>query len=393
MRIGLYGIYGTYNFGCEAIVRGTQRFIRDIYPNSQIVYFSYSYDYDRIALADTDIQIVPVKLKKNIFKRCINKLLDYFNYDKRLFLFKKDIFKDVDLIFSIGGDIYTIPEVLRNRHSYKYYNPLVDFCNRCNKPVVVYGASVGPWGNYKKAIDYYCNNLVKYKAILCREKETLEYLKGFAFNNVVFFPDPAFLLGGGEEDNREYIGINLSPLSLKELYGEVSEIRLIQIATVIDRIIEKFNMPVMFIPHVLSADNEDNDLHIMGKIKGLMRFQDRVIFSDSSNGFLGTKKCIRKCHVVVAARMHCAINAIEENIPTIFLTYSQKSIGMCDYVYRTKKWVLDLKDIEEKLIPLLSDMMNRKEEIKKQLSLQNNRIKLDYSENILKVKKMLHSIM
>lgn len=32
MNIGLYGIYGVYNFGCEAIVRGTVQFIERVYP-------------------------------------------------------------------------------------------------------------------------------------------------------------------------------------------------------------------------------------------------------------------------------------------------------------------------------------------------------------------------
>jgi polysaccharide pyruvyl transferase WcaK-like protein len=52
MKVGLYGILGVYNFGCEAIVRGAYNFIRTVYPESEIVYFSYSPEFDKRALAD-----------------------------------------------------------------------------------------------------------------------------------------------------------------------------------------------------------------------------------------------------------------------------------------------------------------------------------------------------
>ena len=52
MRIGLYGILGVYNFGCEAIVRGACQLIQRLYPEAQIIYFTYSYDYDKEALQD-----------------------------------------------------------------------------------------------------------------------------------------------------------------------------------------------------------------------------------------------------------------------------------------------------------------------------------------------------
>lgn len=86
------------------------------------------------------------------------------------------IIDSVDVIVSIGGDIYTIPQVARERHKYSYYNPLVDFCERAirkGKEVIVYGASVGPWGKYKKAIDYNIQALSKYKMIFCREETSI----------------------------------------------------------------------------------------------------------------------------------------------------------------------------------------------------------------------------
>ena len=67
MKVGLYGIRGVYNFGCEAIVRGVYQFINSIYPESEIIYFSYSADFDKAALADLNIEIRPIIFNKDIY--------------------------------------------------------------------------------------------------------------------------------------------------------------------------------------------------------------------------------------------------------------------------------------------------------------------------------------
>ena len=72
---------------------------------------------------------------------------------------------------------------------------------------------------------------------------------------------------------------------------------------------------------------------------------------------------MRECKIVISARMHCAINAVCENIPTIFLSYSQKSIGMCQYVYGTKEWVVPINNAEIELIPKIELMMLKNLEI------------------------------
>lgn len=393
MNIGLYGILGTYNFGCEAIVRGAKKFIDDLYPGADVFYFSYSYEYDRKALSDLDVTVVPVIETNSLTKKCINKCLRVLHSTKRIpVIDEKNMLKSIDLILSIGGDIYTIPEVLRRNKRYEYYNSLVEFCERSNLPVIVYGASVGPWGDYCKAIDYYRNHMMKYNLILCREKESVNYLAELGFNNVLFFPDPAFQLGEGVNYKGEYIGINLSPLSLKEIYGSYGEKQIQRFAHLLDSIYEMFLRPLMFVPHVLSKNEMDNDLEFMEIIRNHMKYKNKVTLAETQNGFLGVKEGIRNCCMVISARMHCAINALEENIPTIFLSYSQKSIGMCEYVYESKKWLVNIKNIEDELPGLIREMIASREELSVLLSEQNQRIKEDYKTNITIVKNRTNAI-
>lgn len=394
MRIGLYGIMGTYNFGCEAIVRGSCKFIQDIYPESEIIYYTYSEEYDKEALADLNITIKPIHSNKTVIKRIVNKLCRTLKINKQCLMFDhKSIIDEVDVIMSIGGDIYTIPKIIRENRKYPYYNSLVDFCDKAidrGKDVIVYGASVGPWGNYKKAVDYNVKALGKYKLIMCREEETISYLKGLGLNNTIFFPDPAFQIRIEEIQKKQYIGINLSPLSLKELYGDNDEIYIEKLAKLMDQLYEELHIQLMFIPHVLSSSKSDNDLLFMKKIHNKMIYKDNAVFADSSKGFIGLKKYISKCYVVAAARMHCAVNAIDENIPAIFLAYSQKGVGMCKYVYGNGKYLISLKNIDKELINTIKKAVEESDVLSRELEKRNDEIYQYYKSHVDSVRQILY---
>lgn len=396
MNIGLFGIYGVYNFGCEAIVRGAKKFLNDIYPDASITYYTYNYDYDKNALKDLEINIKPIKTKRNIFNRCINKICSVLNFDNRVLQFDyKEIIKDVDLIVSIGGDIYTIPKYLREREKYSYYNSLVEFCNKvveAGKQVIVYGASIGPFGNYDKAVNYYKNNLKKYKLIICREQISLNYLKNLGLENTIFFPDPAFLVKdiNKEKVNKRYIGVNLSPLSLKEIYGDCSVSHKIQLAKILKKIYNETKIDLLLIPHVISKDIDDDDLRFLNELKGLMnKAKNHVYIANTDKGFLGLKPQIRQCHMVISARMHCAVNAVVENVPTIFLSYSQKSKGMCEYIYESDKWVLDIKELNDQINVKIKEMIEKEDEISNYLNTRNIEVQKYYNENIKVIKKIM----
>lgn len=393
IRIALYGIQGVYNFGCEAIVRGAYSFVKLLYPDSEVYYYSYASKNDKKVLADLDLQIIPIEMNRNYIKRGVNKIAKTIGYNKRLLLFDiNKIINNVDMIVSIGGDIYTIPQVLREKKKYPYYNPLVDFCGKAikkGKKVIVYGASVGPWGSYRKAINYNVNALRKYKMILCREKESIEYLNNLGLKNVVFFPDPAFQIRLGKCREKRYIGVNFSPLSLKELYGSYDDAHIEMFAKLMDELYETIGINLLFIPHVLSNSELDNDLIFMKKIAKRMQHQDKVDFADFSKGFIGLKKYISQCYVVVAARMHCAVNAIDENIPAIFLSYSQKSIGMCKYIYGNDKYLINLKDIRSELIDKVTMAVQESESLSKILEVRNLEIKQYYESNLDMVRDIL----
>ena len=386
MRIGLFGIGGVYNFGCEAIVRGAVHLIRDVYPDSQIYYFSFSYNYDKRMLEDLDIHIVKVDYYDTFLKKVIRKISNIIKLQHRPFRYRyQNVLNYVDEVWSIGGDILTIPEVVRQQSNYDYYIPLVDFCDRAirkGKKVVLYGASVGPFGEKTKAEKYFINNLKKYKMILCREGISQRYLLDCGLSNVYFLPDPAFQvrLSYEGETEQNYIGVNFSPLSLEEIYGDTNEDKAIHLAKIVGNILDEFDYDILMIPHVIADSERDDDLRFQKTIIKLVdeERRNRVLIANYENGFLGIKKELSKCRMVVTARMHCAINAIVEDVPTIMLSYSQKSIGMCEYVYGNREWVLDLKNIDENLVTLMKKMDEENSKIRRDLMIRNKEIEDEY---------------
>jgi len=70
--------------------------------------------------------------------------------------------------------------------------------------------------------------------------------------------------------------------------------------------------------------------------------------------------------------MHCAINAIEAGVPTIFIAYSQKAVGMAEYVYGNKKWVIPIEKLtEDRLLALVKAQLSEKDSIKISLAERN----------------------
>ena len=398
MRIGLFGIYGVYNFGCEAIVRGTLEFLKLHEPSCQVTYYSFNYEYDLKMLNDLDIQVVKVENNNNILKKIINKLMWITKYDGCLLPYDyKKILNNSDALYFIGGDIYTIPAINREKKVYRYINSLVEFGKKATAkgiPIILYGASVGPFGDFKKAINYYKKALRSYKMIVCREEVSINYLKTLSLDNLLFSPDPAFLVENKKNNcktSAKYIGVNLSPLSLNEIYGSNNQEQIIKFSSILLKIYEEFGKDILLLPHVISNDPRDNDYEFMKKIIDTLDEKDKkhFIIADSENGFLGIKEQILNCSMVVSARMHCAINAIHENVPTIFLSYSQKSIGMCKYIYGNEKWVIDIKKVEELLLGKMKQMMIERDSIINLLTLRNEEIKKSIRNDTLVIRKEL----
>lgn len=357
-RIGLYGIGGLYNYGCEAIIRGTVRLIREVNPEARIAYFSPRADEDAVKISDLGIEVVQMPSpRRGFFLKAAGKLskLACVPFDSTGESYDT-VLDGCDVLVSIGGDIYTIPAHLREKGRYPYFNRLIklgELASERGVVEVIMGASIGPFGDFAPAVGYYVDHLRKCETIFCRERVTLDYLASIGIeSNATFLPDPAFFVEnpadlGAYEDAR-YIGVNLSPLSLRELHGGVAKEAVVELACQVQELMDITGLPALLIPHVLAPLDADNDERFM-----------RMLFEELNEGhrarcevvvptdFIDAKRYLAQCRVVVAARMHCAVNAMCVGVPTVLLSYSKKSVGMCEVVYGDTRWVVPLGDADE----------------------------------------------
>lgn len=398
--IGLFGMYGLYNYGCEAIVRGTYTLLKKAYPNSEIILYTTYPEKDKVIIEDLDVTVKPIPLKKFYqLKRIINKIFRTINIYKQLDLWNaKNVSKECDIIFSVGGDIYTIPKHLIDTNNY-HYNPIISFGEEVLKhvPFIIWGASIGPFGENKYISNYYFNHLKKVKQIFCREEKTYSYLHNNNFDNIEITSDPAFYVEVAEskQDKKrkiKKIALNLSELSIREQVGEDSCQMECKIIDAIKDICTIPDIKVVLIPHVIcETSDRDNDLIYLNRIYNFLedKYKDRVEIYTKGDGFIKTKLFLRTCDVVIAARMHCAINAICEGIPTIFLCYSQKGKGMAQFVYGNDKWAVELEDINSNLKNKVLEMMDKENNVK--LTIQNKLIEIKQNELLIveKLKELI----
>ncbi len=348
----LIGTEGVYNYGCEAIVRGTVNILKTIDPTITVTYVSYNYEDDKKRLKDCDVNIMmrPKRERKRWSRH--NILRKLFSYIKVRYIMpydSLDLIKNCDTVFSIGGDIYTLnPDNTCNLE-------LPKFLRRCQKKglrYILWGASVGKFEKNQSALNFYKKHLPKIDLIVAREPNTVEYLRSLGVvDNVHLAPDPAFFVECPQQiketKERITIGINLSPLSALYKYESIERAIVVQTGALIS-LIELMDCDVILLPHVISPNPNDNDLLYLRKIYESVpsEYQAKITLVDTDPQFIGIKSYLSRCDYVVAARMHCAINAITLSVPTLFLSYSEKAKGMAEFIYNSKDFVISLEDFE-----------------------------------------------
>lgn len=350
-RILLYGIYGVYNYGCEAIVRGTVRLLREEWPEARIQYASPRWEDDARRLAGCDVEVVPrVESPRYSLRNLARKSTDILGFrwwpvsknDQRLAA-------NNDVLLSIGGDIYTPGPSGRS-----WPRELVSFGNymkHLGKQTVIWGASVGPFPVGTKASRVMVKHLQNIDLITSREPSSTEYLRALGLKTtVVACSDPAFAVRccqtpEPQAGSRRRIGINLSPLSARCLQDKQLEQTAADQAEAISSLSRIMDADVVLVPHVHSPFYPaDDDLGYLQQVHAAIpqSMKEKIWVHKDDCGFLGAKAVLKTCDLVIAARMHCAINSISEAVPTVLLSYSEKSIGMGRHVYGNDDWVIPL---------------------------------------------------
>ena len=186
------------NRGCEAIVRSTAEILREQFGDIELLVPSLSIAKDHAQWPEADslgLKFVPAYLPPVSrywahLQRLPIPALKKAGWPFPISRWLRRTLASVDCVLSIGGDNYSLdyllPSLLMG----------IDRCAmRLGKPVVLWGASVGPFDQEPHFLPVIRCHLERMAFIAARESVTVEYLTKLGLGNrVVPVADPAFAL-------------------------------------------------------------------------------------------------------------------------------------------------------------------------------------------------------
>lgn len=381
--------HGPDNRGNEAIIRGTIKILRHYFDSPKFLvlgFYSTKKQIEEESLKETDADIIYKgastfgKLKP---ARILNRIaLSCLNDKKRSNFVYKDIIPYLErsrAVLSVGGDNY----------SFDYGKPTLftDLDNLVlskNKPIIIWGASVGPFNKDIKYENYIKEHFKKITGIFARESITMEYLSSIGvFKNVYRVADPAFLLDPIEPaddkiDKKKLngtIGLNISPLMAEFVTGgNLKEWAKIS-SDIIKETLIKNKKPICLVSHV--TDYRSNDYEFMKKTLSFMgKSKDMVTLLPNNLNAAETKWAISKMDVFAGSRTHSVISALSSIVPALSFTYSIKGRGIVQDVYGNDYFSVSGNQLKPEIIAeKIHELIEERKEIREQISLNLPKIK------------------
>ncbi len=255
------------------------------------------------------------------------------------------------LALALGGDNYSLdygrPEL---------YLSLGCRIVRRSLPLVLWGASVGPFEADPEFAPLMLDHLRTLAAITVRESVSLEYLRRNGLSaNVHRVADPAFAMEPREpaatalgfEMPGGAVGINLSALMARHVTGGDMESWIGLCVSMVTSLAEKTDRAIVLIPHVASPDESNDDYLLARRVATQLDRNrgSRIFCADRALSAAETKWVISRCCVFAGMRTHSTIAAFSTGVPTLSFAYSVKARGLNQDIFGSLDYCLEPDDI------------------------------------------------
>ena len=381
-KIYLFGHAGSSNHGCEAIVRSTIELLHTWNSEYETILCSKAKEEDEKYLLNQKIDIIQDQLclKKNsidyiklYYKTKVKK-----EKDADISIKYKKLMKNMDssdIYMSIGGDNYC----------YDWWGQFALMHNEARKKTdktVLWSCSINP----ESVTDKMKRDLEKYSLITARESISYNVLKKIN-KNTWLIPDVAFRLKYNHnnifEKKEKTVGINLSPLVLK--YESEQGVVMENYYKLIEFILEKTNLHILLVPHVVANQNDDRE--VLNILFEKYKNTKRISLQEDAD-CCTLKNVISQCDFFIGARTHATIAAYSIGIPTLVTGYSNKSIGIATDLFGDwKNYVVDIRKAqsENELKNAFEFILNNEDEIRKKLDniMENYKKSIDQINSVL----------
>lgn len=343
----LYEHGGSYNHGCEALVRTITGIAKER-AGVKVTLSSYAPAEDRACGVD---QVVDTLVQgDNVLRRWSIPWIVY-QFDKRFFhsqalqdrfLTEKTclkLAKKSAAVVAVGGDNYCYRKGIQ-------FWPTDRALHKLGVPFMLWGCSIEP-----KDLDAaFVKNLDNFDLICCRESLSYDALVEAGLGaKTRLAPDPAFTLETIEKPLPEgfvpnnTVGVNVSPMIISN-EGE-GGVTMANYVTLIQHILDTTDMAVALIPHVVWSYNDDREP--LRRLYEQFKDSGRVVLIEDADCRV-LKGYISRLRFFVGARTHSTIAAYSTCVPTLVVGYSVKAKGIARDLFGSyEPYVLPVQELRE----------------------------------------------
>lgn len=231
----------------------------------------------------------------------------------------------------------------------------LDVARKLNKPVFYWGRSIGPFieeSFKKKLFKKYSIRLLKYFSyISLRDKVSVDIARQFgvnadevvdsAFLDVPVAKIPESILK--DIDGSEYVVFVPNSLAWHPRYKEIPQEKIDEFYLRIIKLLEtKFaDKKIVMLPQTYKS--VINDYEYFLKLKEMSGNKNIIVIDENQNSDI-QQEIIKKSCLVIGARYHSVVFAINNEIPFISLSYEHKMKGLLEVLDMTDRMV-EIQDI------------------------------------------------
>lgn len=236
------------------------------------------------------------------------------------------------------------------------------------KPFYTMPQSIGP---FKRRWEHWVMRQIYGKAqqLFLREKISVQLAHdiGIQPQKIHFAPDPAFgflpasvaeatdiLRQYPVDEKKPKIGVTvIAPM------GRALDFSLVlkyyqAIATLLNQVIDKFGVQVLFFNQVTGPSELEDDRTAVREVMAAMgEHAQQAIWVNENLSPQQLKACYGVMDFFIASRLHSGIFALSQGVPTLFIGYLTKTRGVLDAI-GLADWVIDLKEINEERLLVLA---------------------------------------
>lgn len=243
-----------------------------------------------------------------------------------------ELYLNSDVVVLPGGHFFTNLNGFPVNFSHAYG---LLYAKWLGKKTMIYAQTIGPFfgkfGNLtKRMTDYVLRHT---DIISVREEDSLKYCKNY--DNVELTAETVFALPTDKDmainlpdlqelrkSSKTIVGVTIHHIYYKHFFTRKEYIGLM--ATLFDEIIKEFNCNILIIP--MEADyHGGGDRPIASEMIALCNQKENIYILKGDHDPLITSSVIANMDILVGTKTHSIVYGLKSNIPTISISYQQKS--------------------------------------------------------------------